>query len=206
MNFQRALARAKRIEDSLRETAFLPVPEQINGVTVRQFTLRHLTILTKIRSPFLVGGAVTGEDIGTFLWVVSPQYSQEREVFIPENRFRRWWMKLRGIQPPTVRQVFMAELVMHPRWQLFYRGIERYLGRVFMDKPPEVGGGKLVASSYAAGLIHQVARAYNWTPDQIMDTPLAAIFQLLKWSAVEANPSTPQFNPLQDRIKARLAT
>lgn len=199
MNLNRARARARRIEDSLRETAFLPLTVQINGVTVKQFTLRHFTILSKIRSPFLVGGPVMGEDIATFLWVVSPQYSAEPRIFVPKSRWRRWRMKARRQRYPTVREVFMAELVLHPRWRLFCRAIDRYLDRAFMDRPPSVEGGKFITASYAAAIIHRVGK--RLTREETMETPLAAVFQLIKWRDAEDDPKTPQFNPLQSQIE-----
>ena len=73
-----------------------------------------------------------------------------------------------------------------------------------MDAPPSVEGGKKISASYAAGMIHKVASVYGWEDDKILDTPLAALFQLLNWIAVDEHYNTPQFNLLQDRIKARM--
>lgn len=182
--FNRALARAKRIEDALRERAFLPVGEEINGVDVKQFTLRHLTILFQIRSPFLYGGVREIEDVGLFLWIVSPHYD-------PNNL--------------ELRAKFMAQLVAHPNWHFFYRAIDRYIKRSFMDSPPRCdNGGKAIGACYAAAMIHRIATAYHWEMEKILDTPIAALFQLLKWIDVTHNPNVPQFNPIQDQVKARL--
>lgn len=183
MNLDRALARAKRVEDALREKAFLPLGEIINGVEVLQFSLRHLTILFKIRSPFLYGGIPQIEDVGLFLWIVSQHYNPSDN----ENR-----------------AAFMAQLVFHPEWERFYRSIRRYLDRALMDTPPQASEGKPISASYAAGIIHKIAAAYGWDIDRIMDTPIAALFQLMKWIEIERNFNLPQFNPLQDRVKARL--
>jgi hypothetical protein len=202
MNLDRALARAKRIEDALRERAFLPVPEEINGVMVKQFTLRHLTILFQIRSPFLYGGIRQDEDVCVFMWVVSPHYNTEwRVVSLPW--YRRWWMKLRRQPIPTLRKAYIYELVQHPRWDLFRRAIDRYLERAFMDMPPACSDGKPVSASYAAGLIHRLLPEDKSNDEALMDKPIARLFQYLNWVTVTNNPRQPQFHPLQDRIKQR---
>ncbi|MEY2500586.1 MAG: hypothetical protein QOI07_920 [Verrucomicrobiota bacterium] len=213
--FQWQTARAKEVDESLRERALLDLPENINGVVVKQFTLRHLHILFKLQSPFIYGGVRKIEDIGVFLWVVSPHYNQEdRFVVLPRRKlfWRRLKARLRG-EPfiiPTVRQVFLAELVLHPRFEHFYRAIDRYLNRVFRDSPPTIKNAKSIAACYAAGVIHQIAKTYGMQAhpgsmifDQIMDTPLAALFQLLKWIQADQDPKTPQFNPMQDQVTAR---
>ncbi len=203
MDFGRTLNRAKRIEDAIRERAFLPIGETINGVEVLQFSLRHLTLLFHCRSPLLVGGPIGIEDIGLFLWIVSPHYDPfNKEITL--SSWKKRWMRFRKIPVPRIREVFMHQLVCHPKWNLFHRAITRYLERAFMDRPPQCEGGKPIAASYAAGMIHRISRAYSWRPEEIMDMPIAGIFQLLKWIDVEANPKTPQFNPFQDRVKARL--
>jgi hypothetical protein len=206
--FQWQLARAKEVDESLRERAFLSVPENINGVTVKQLTLRHLNVLFKIQSPFIYGGKAKMEDVGLFLWIVSPHYHHEPQfVVLPFwKRIRRCLAARLLRQPwriPTIRQLFLAELVLHPRFERFYRAIPRYLDRVFRDSPPSIKNAKTIETCRAAGIIHQIAKSYGWSEEKIMDTPLYALFQLMKWIQVEENPKTPQFAPMQDRVKAR---
>lgn len=179
--FQWQLARAKEVDGSLRERGFLPILDNINGVVVKQFTLRHFTILSHLQSPFIYGGVRRIEDVGQFLWVVSPKY----DTLPPEE---------------SAQKRFLTELVLHPHWDRFYRGIDRYLQRTFRDTPPTVGNGKEIAVCYSAGVIHHIAGAYGWDDDAIMDKPLIRLFQYLKWIQVANNPMTPQFNPMQDRV------
>ena len=182
--FQWQLARAREVDESLRERAFLCVPGNINGVTVNQFTLRHLTILSHLQSPFIYGGARRAEDVGVFLWVISPHYDTLPAA--ESNRAR-----------------YLAELVLHPHWDRFYRGIDRYIYHVYRDAPPTVKSGKTIATCYAAGVIHKISKNYGWDDEAIMNKPLIRLFQYLKWIQVEEHPSTPQFNPLQDKISNR---
>lgn len=180
------IARGNEVDESFRERAFLPITDQINGVTVLQFTLRHLTILSHLQSPFIYGGVRKIEDVGQFLWVVSPQY----DTLPPEE---------------TNRTRFLAELVLHPKWEHFYRSIDRYLQRTFRDPPPIVKDGKQIAACYTAGVVHKIAKAYGWDDETIMDKPLIRLFQYLKWIQVDDNPATPQFNPMADTINNRFS-
>lgn len=198
----RAIGRAKRIEDKLRDVAFLSVREEINGVEVNQLTLRHLTILFYIQSPFLFGGIRKIEDVGTFLWIVSPHYCVHDKP-VPLTRRERFFYWLHRKHVPTMREAFLSQLVCHPKWQLFYRAIDRYLDRALMDKPPMTSGGTRMATSFAAGIIDRIAAAYGWRDEAILDTPMSRIYQLMKWIEVRGNPKTPQFNPLRDRITQR---
>lgn len=202
------LSRAKEVDDSLRERAFIDVPEQINGVTVRQLTLRHLNILFKIQSPFIYGGVRKIEDIMLFLWIVSPHYSQERRYVVLPRRKLLWrrlvaWARRQEFHIPTVRELFVAELVIHPRFEHFSRGIDRYIYRTFLDTPPSVKEAKAVSTAYAASVIHKLASSYGWEEQTILDMPLTRVFQYLKWIQVEDNPKTPQFDPMQNRIEQK---
>src|SRR5436189_6225397 len=152
----RNLARAKRFEDRLRDTPFLPVGEKVNGVEVKQFTLRHLILLLRLRSPFLCGGKIRIEDVGTFMWVINPHFSIENPPIKAAWGYRKY-LEWKALNVPTSREVFLTQLVCYPRWGFFYRGIRRYIKRAFHDSPPETDGGTTVAASFAAGLVHKIA-------------------------------------------------
>jgi hypothetical protein len=186
---QRNLSRLKRVEDAWRERAFLPVTDVINGVTVRQLTLLHLTILFQVRSPFLGGIASQPEHVGQFLWVISPQYDMHNR----ESR-RAFLEALVAQYPPE-------------KFRLFYRGIRRYLFRHFhFDAPPRTSKGQSVAACFAAGILHKLKRGGHTEPDDaLMQLPIARIFQYLKWIAAEDNPRIPQFNALQAAFIQRWA-
>lgn len=184
----RWLPRVKQVEDRIRERAFLNIPEQINNVQVAQFTLRHRAILFQIKSPFVTGGKLAMEDIGTFMWVVSLHYD-------PEDLEKR--------------AAFLSQLVRMPNGNMFPRAIDRYLDRAFMDAPPQSSNGKAIAASFTAGMVHKIAFAYGCgngkqIHDQIMATPIAVIFQCMKWIDIERDFSTPQFDPLQIRVIQKL--
>src|SRR5438132_3371402 len=169
MNLNRLLGRAKAAENAIRDRPFLPVDFHINGVAVKQFTLRHLLILFEIQSPVITGGGRAREDVGTFLWVVGPHYATA-DYSKPVGKWRRRWLKFRGLKQMTVREMFMEELVLHPNFHLFFSGIDRYLNRAMFDSPPIIAGGKSVAASFASGVIDNIVSVgYAWDDEVIFD-------------------------------------
>lgn len=195
MNLERSQAKARRIEEVVRQRAMLPLPFEINGWTVRQFTLRHFSILIQLGSPFVCGGPARIEDVGVFLWVVSPEY--DHSSFVSPYTL---WGKVRRFFALRKRKAFMARLSHHPRWGLFEPRIRKYLARAFMDRPPS-GPGKSIAACYDASMIHRIAIYYHWTEDEIYAKPMARLFQYLNW--ISAPTNQPQFFPLQSAVISR---
>jgi hypothetical protein len=180
---KRALTRARGIENSLRDAAFLPVLEEIDGLPVRQLTLRHLLILSAIHSPFLEGGEEpTAEDVAAFLWVVSIDYN-------PKGHGRAEFLGKIGAREKGLR---------------FWRAINRYLDRALMDRPPIKQTGKVGAGiSMATSIIDELAGTYGWDDESILDKPVARIFQYIKLRVLARNPNAPKFSRLTDRVKRR---
>lgn len=195
MNLERSQAKAKRIEDVVRQRAMLPIPFDINGWTVKQFTLRHFSILIQIGSPFVCGGPARIEDVGVFLWVVSPEYDH-RSFITPHTLLGKWkrFIALRR------RKAFMKRLAHHPRWSLFEPRIRIYLKRAFMDRPPS-GPGKPIAACYDSSMIFRIVTWSHWTEDDIYEKPMARLFQYLNW--ISAPTMQPQFFPLQSAVISR---
>jgi hypothetical protein len=86
-------------ERQIRSAACFGGNEIICGHEVRQLCARHVSLLTLIRSPFLCGYTAEqlaapggerpglGNDILTFLWVVSPMYQDG------STARRHWWQR-----------------------------------------------------------------------------------------------------------------
>jgi hypothetical protein len=49
--------------------------------------------------------------------------------------------------------------------------------------------------SYLAAITHNLATAYGWNRKEIMDTPMPAVYQLIKLQQRDADPKAPMFNP-----------
>jgi hypothetical protein len=186
-----AIRRADRLEDYWRDFAFLGVNEQLrmaggHKVEVRLLSLRMFVQLCAVQSPFFVGGAVRPEHVAQFLWRLSPQYDANDR-------------KLRAEYVATLRELPFASSV---------RAISRFIDRMLIDKPPVSAKSEQSGSkhdlSFAASMIHSFASSYGWSPDQILDLPIPALFQFLR-AIQRENQDTIVFNPLRDRFSARVA-
>lgn len=162
-------------ETFLRDVSYLlEIPERIGPIEVRPLTLRHLLILSTTENPLIVGGVVTPEAIGAFLWVVSPLYE-------PDNKWRRWWFLRR-----------CGELRSEPT----LKAIKEYLDEAFMDAPASSGPKDAARYwSFTTDIVHLLASEYGWSHEEIMALPLKVIFQHVKLIGYRNNPDTPQFNP-----------
>lgn len=196
MNLDFQLARAKRIEDAIREKALLPVNDEINGIEVRQFNLEHWLILSKVSSPFLFQDRlVTPVDVGLFLWIVSPHYD-------PRSFGTAWGLlaRIKRYFATRKRRLFLRMVVRQPHWINFEPRIRKYLKRAFMDRPASSSDGKAISAGLGASMIHRIAYVYKWSREEIRQMPLAEAFQYLNWNAAHL----PQFNSVQDAVKNRL--
>jgi len=194
--YDRALRRAGALEDSWREFPFLGITDSICGIDVNLLTLRMFIQLCNVRSPFLVGGPIGPGDIAVFLWRLSPQYDGAQRTAPPT--------RAKGRARHSVRAAFVASII-----DLSYgqtrRAINRFLDRMLIDKPAVTDGPSSPTDvSFAASFIHQVASAYGWSEDTILDLPMPALFQYVREiqrdKAAAAGKSRPKFNPLRSRL------
>jgi hypothetical protein len=177
------IARAERLEDYWRDYAFLGLTEELriagqkHPVRVRQLTLRMFIQLCAVRSPFLVGGRVGPEHVAQILWRLSPEYGK------------------------SARQEFVATVADLP-FTATTRAITRYLDRMLIDKPPQSGksNGSRPDTSFAASMIHQLAKEYGWSDEAILDLPMPRLFQYMRKIHRGYDPDLLHFNPLRDRF------
>jgi hypothetical protein len=177
------IARVKRVEDRWREEALRePELQRINGWNVLPLTLWHIQELERVESPFLTAGMGTQpEDVGLFLWILSPHYNRNN------RELRREFLRI------------LFEEYATPQFRIFYRAIYRFLWvKSLMDIPPAPTSGIRVGTCTAASIINKVAGAYGWPKEQIIRERMAALYQYIKW--IEINPDIPQFDPLQVRM------
>lgn len=188
--YVRAVQRADRIEDYWRDFAFLGLNEKLRlvggrTVEVKLLTLRMFVQLWAVRSPFLVGGPIRPEHVGQFLWRLSPEYCTDGEAR------RRYITKIAGLP-------FMSCV----------RAINRFVDRMLIDSPPteDKPSNTKHDVSFAASMIHMLGNAYGWLPDQVLDTPIPALFQFIRSIQRDHQPDAITFNPLRDRYGARVAS
>lgn len=142
-----------------RATCLLGLSELIAGVPCVPLTPRRLEWLRAFNNPFICGGQSSRAEILRFLWFVSPEFSdsgtEKRDAFIESQL-----------------ELDVLEAV---------EGIGEYLDRAFLDAPHGKPGKPYYAPT--VGLYHALNASYphgEWTLAQVLDTPLAVIYQLIK--------------------------
>jgi hypothetical protein len=178
-DLQPRLAEAAKEERDTRSEAWLDVPLSICGVSIRPLTLRRYSILTAAGNAFVCGTAPSAADIGQFLWVLSDRFTFDTH---DRDRF------LKSIASVTVGAA-LVEIYAH-------------LEAVFFDAP--TGGksdGKPYNGAIEASIIHRLAKEYGWGAQQVLDLPMAQIFQLFR--AQERDHGKTLASPLQDKLKAQ---
>jgi hypothetical protein len=137
-------------------------------------------------SPFLVGGRVGPEHVAQILWRLSAEYDT------------------RTTNPDARKQYIetIADLPFHSS----VRAITRFIDRMLTDKPPAPAGpsDSKPDTSFAASIIHALAKTYGWTDDAILDLPMPRIFQYLRKIRRDGDPDIAYFNPLRDRFTKRI--
>lgn len=161
-------------EQTVRELAFLPVPLPICGVPIRHMNMRHYMLLQGCGNRFVCGGRPGPADVLGFLWFLSPEYSTQagaREKFAKD--YAKAWRS---------------------RFSELCGGIVEYLDGVFQDSPASDGTKSKSFTAAAAGMVDTLASQYGWRDEDILEMPIARIFQYYKRIEARLNPKKPQFN------------
>lgn len=168
-------------QEQLRDGAFLNLPLVICGFPCEPMTARHFAILIHARSPFVVGGFPLPENVAQFLWVLNPRFDYtatvERDAFI--------------------------ECCSELDYDNAVQEIRQYIDDCFMDSPANSGGGGESFNSWLASLVDTLAREYGWREREILDLPLASLFQYVRLIVARHDSKSPQFNKLTDAAKNR---
>jgi hypothetical protein len=169
-------------EQANRDLSFLPWPLPLCGLVVSQFTLRHLILLGECGNAFTVDGkTIEPEDVAGFLWFVSPDYSPGPKA---RDRFVK---KIRD------RVVFLDAV----------QEINAYLDAALQDAPATSQRGGKVYFSAAASFVDLFAAEYGWSVDVVLNTPIAALFQLLRCIQRRHDPRAIMFNR-SDQILSKM--
>lgn len=186
--YNRAAARAARLEEGWREFPFLGGHERICGLQINLLTLRMFLQLCHARSPYLVGGRPGPQHALQFVWRLSPNYA-------PTNNEAR---------------AQLAEFIT-ANWNArkWHRAIIRFVDRMLLDKPPSSGSGSSQSDvSFAVAVIHQIASAYGWDADRILDTPMPALFQYMRQikrdRLAARGENLPVFNPFREKFTKKI--
>jgi len=155
-------------DEQARAAAWLSL-DQIVGIVVKPFTLRHWLFLTEAENPILLGQVPASGHIAQFLWVI-------RTDFDWRSKPRKDWFKRIG-------KLNTTEVVDE---------IVAYLSRAFYDLQ---GGGdpdktSVDVAGWPAYFVHRYGKLYGWSVDQVMDTPLAQLGQLDRVDRAESGDNS----------------
>jgi hypothetical protein len=230
--YREALHRARGQEFRTREDNWLALSGSIAGQPVRVMTVRDYVGLLRIQSPFLVRREPSFEDLGKFLWLLSPQierwhnhtgwrkpwlvgcrwslFSIERwQLRLAAKRLRRR-LKMRQLEN-TARawnQANPGKLYVLPDDSALAQAFTEafaYLDRVFLDRP-----AGLAKEGLASGLLYltswfdAIQSEYHKTDDEVYKMPLPQLFGRLKAMQLRNSPGEPDFNARQDALAAQI--
>jgi hypothetical protein len=151
------------LESEVREFAFTNRNMRLHGFDLKQFTLRHYVILD-FNGNFFVKPTECEpqkliDDTIDFLWLLNPNYSDDKEKLLEFDGKVKAKMNEVGLES-------------------FVEEVKDYLNKSLMDVvvKGEVDD-KAPTISYVAGIIDTLACEYGWTDEHIMDLPWARLLQ-----------------------------
>lgn len=140
---------------SWRNEIWLDIPEELEQLKYKNFNLNHLLTLDGLESPFIKGGNPTRSDALLFLWIISEEYNYNQA-----DR-DKYFQKLGSFN--------LNRLVL---W------IKEYLERAFGESDT-LNTGKKSQTYFVAYFVDCIAREYGWQLEQILNTPIGILFQLI---------------------------
>lgn len=156
-------------EEERRAEDFIDATRTVCGIELRALTPRDLLLLSTAGNPFVAGGEIGPAAIAQFLW--------QLHAAPP----RSWWGERKFFKHCAALDYDSA-----------VAQIRAYLDRAFADAPAGRSGGggesgRPVGTNFVAPLIVRLAAGIpSLSPQAIMDTPLAQLFQFRKVLAADA--------------------
>jgi hypothetical protein len=139
-----------------RDISFFTDDEYISGNRVHALTPYLMLKLQLAKSPFVVGGTLTIDDVFAFLWII----------------------KHKDIQ--TDKVAYYQEILKNCNSEEVIEDIQKYLERTYGDS---VGGSEAKEAPYVSGYAHLIdtfAREYGWSEERIMNTPYKRLNQYIR--------------------------
>jgi hypothetical protein len=163
---------AVELESESRTLAFADVPEMVCGVPVRAITLQDVIVLDGAKSPFMVGGMPTPEDIILFLWLQSTEFKPGSR---PLRRFAR-----------KHRDLVYADAC---------KAILELIDATFLDAPKGDGKEHLPYYAWPASLVDLFGSEYGWSESETLKCPIKRLFQYRKVIVQRKDPNAVLWNP-----------
>jgi len=229
--YRDAVNRARAMEFRAREDNWLTICGSVAGSTIRVMTVRDYVGLLRIGSPFLARQEPTFEELGTFLWVLSPEierwhnragwrkqwlvgcrwglfniYNWQR--FLHARKLRRH-LKIDQLEKTAERhyqetgnRYEIPEA--HPLTKALVEAFA-YIDRIFLDRPAGVAKeGNASGLLYLTSWFDSIQSEYTKSDDDVWKMGLPHLFSRLKAIYQRLSPGEPDFNARQDEVRNRI--
>jgi hypothetical protein len=167
-------AQLRAEEEARREQAFLSLPITVCGEELRPMTAQDLLVLNGINSPFVCPTEVGAVELAMFLWILN----------VKNDGTQGWWnMRRRHKMFQRIGPMNFEEAVQE---------CNAYVEGVFQDAPKGSGGSggsegrRPLGTCFLVPLVMRIAKETGWERDVILNTPLAQLFQYLKYIQAQA--------------------
>jgi hypothetical protein len=191
-----ALSKARRKQADIRESAMLNLSHNICGFTVRAMTVKDYVLLDKVGSPFISRVEPTMEDLGLFLWILSPQFLKLSN--------RSGWI---GLLQPVAAFLYARKVN-----KAFGHNIPEssesavvhcfgYIDKMFFDSPACIAKGGESCLSYLTSWFDSIQSEYHIPTEEVWGMTLPELFQRLAAIRQRHNPQSPTFNKETDAVK-----
>ena len=186
-------------ESVIRDASYLDLTETVCGFELLPMTLRHYITLRTAGNPILNGGFPSPDEMVSFLWILSPDYTPGIRAA------RRFVRRCLMFIPPSLPWLRTSRAM--ARWELRARkvaiefndvliGCRKYAVETFIDSPPgTVTGYTKRYYSDATAICAMLAREYGWRESDILNMPMKRIHQYLTELRRTNRPGDPLGNP-----------
>lgn len=230
--YAQAIQNARAGEFRQREDSWLGLTTRLAGMAVRVMTVRDYVALLRLQSPFVLRSEPTFEDLGTLLWVLSPEIDRWHNhagwrkpglVGCRWNLFsiEHWQVRLaakRLRRRLKVRQLENAARAWNKAnpgkvydmpddcpLALAFKAAFEYMDNIFLDRPAALAKeGTGSGLLYLTSWFDAIQSEYHKPDEDVWQMKLPVLFNRLKAIGNRLNPREPEFNARQDAIRRQL--
>lgn len=142
---------------------------------------KHLCVLTHCDNAFVSNSRPIPEHVAQFLWCLSPGFS-----------YTDWKARDKFV-------IGCAGL----NFDKSVKEIEDYVEEVFLDSPEGSGERSESIASWIASLVDVLAAEYGWKQKEVVEMPLACVFQYIRVIRNRTGEKQISFNRLTDSVKTK---
>lgn len=198
----------------VRDMAFLetpdgrPVCESIAGYDVIQLTPMRYNMLRLAGCPLLLKRDASPVAVFQFLWVLSPDYTQDVSSRARKNLETRCHDEFFPVTPDKSKKRSagywkVQNITRIKRGLKIIDAAHAYIAEAFMDRPPQASG-RLKQSYYSDNcwLCATMGREFGWLESATLNMPFKRLFQYINEILQHHDPKAIMANP-SDALNAK---